>query len=97
MVYSQIYDYFEKNKLFSSSLHGYRQDRSTLTALLCLYDKWITAASNGQITGIVLVDFSAAFDLVNPQILLKKLKIYGIQDEMLNWIQSYLTDREQTV
>ena len=97
LVYSQIYDYFEKHKLFSSSLHGYRQNRSTLTALLCLYDKWITVTSNRQIPGIVLVDLSAAFNLGNPQILLKKLKIYIIQDEMLNWIQRYLTDREQTV
>ena len=53
--------------------------------------------SNRQIPGIVLVDLSAAFNLGNPQILLKKLKIYIIQDEMLNWIQRYLTDREQTV
>ena len=40
---------------------------------------------------------SAAFDLVDPGILLHKLKIYGLDDGMLQWIESYLTNRQQGV
>ena len=97
VVYEHIYDYFDRNKLFHPSLHGYRKGRSTMTALLSMYDKWVWAASNSQVSGVVLVDLSAAFDLVSPALLIQKLKIYGIDDDFATWILSYLTDRYQSV
>ena len=48
-----------------------------MTALLSMYDKWVKAATKGELTGIVLIDLSAAFDLGSPKILIEKLKIYG--------------------
>ena len=66
VMYELIYSYFDRNKLFHPSLHGYRKRRSTMTALLSMYDKWVLAASKGQVSGVVLVDLSAAFDLVSP-------------------------------
>ena len=72
LVYEQIYSYFERNKLFHPALHGYRRGRSTMTALLSMYEKWIMAASKGQVSGVVLVDLSAAFDLVSPALLIQK-------------------------
>ena len=80
VIYEHIYDYFSRNKLFHSSLHGYRGGRSTMTALLTMYDKWVKAASKSQVSGVVLVDLSAAFDLVSPSLLIQKLKIYGFED-----------------
>ena len=96
-VYEQIYGYFSRNKIFSPSLHGYRGGRSTMTALLTMYDRWVKAASRGQVTGVVLVDLSAAFDLVSPEILIQKLRIYGLKEDILAWISSYLTNRAQAV
>ena len=46
---------------------------------------------------MVLLDLSAAFDLVDPKILVKKLRIYGLEEEFICWILSYLTDRYQAV
>ena len=80
-VYEVIYSYFERNNLFHPSLHGYRRDRSTMTALLSMYEKWVKAATLGQVSGVVLVDLSAAFDLIMPEILIQKLKIYGLNDD----------------
>ena len=68
-----------------------------MTALLTMYDKWVKAASKGQFSGVVLVDLSAAFDLVSPELLIQKLKIYGFEDDIITWISSYLTDRFQSV
>ena len=97
VIYNQIYNYFSNNKIFHPNLHGYRQNRSTQTALLQMYDRWVKSASQGQVSGVILLDLSAAFDLVDHQILLKKLKIYGLDDDYLAWIESYLTDRYQAV
>ena len=97
IFYEHIYDYFDRNKLFHPSLHGYRKGRSTMTALLSMYDKWVLAASKGQVSGVVLVDLSAAFDLVSPSLLIKKLQIYGLEEDITTWITSYLTDRYQSV
>ena len=45
----------------------------------------------------LLLDLSAAFDLVDPELLVRKLRIYGLDEDFLAWIQSYLTGRQQAV
>ena len=97
IVYEQIYSYFSSNHLFHPNLHGYRKHRSTQTALLQMYDRWVRAASDGKLSGVVLLDLSAAFDLVDPDLLLQKLKAYGFDDDILLWVESYLSDRYQAV
>ena len=62
-----------------------------------MYDRWVRASSAGQLSGSVLLDLSAAFDLVDHELLIQKLTIYGLHDEFLQWIKSYLTDRYQAV
>ena len=97
VAYEQIYGYFSKNSILHSNLHGYRQNRSTSTALLTMYDRWIKSAAAGQITGKVMIDLSAAFDLVDHAILINKLKVYGVKNDFIQWIKSYLSQRYQAV
>ena len=97
VVYLQLYEYLSTNKLFHPNLHGYRKHRSTQTALLQMYDRWVRAAAAGKVSGVILIDLSAAFDLVDSNLLLKKLKIYGLDNDLLMWIESYLTERQQAV
>ena len=54
-------------------------------------------AKEGKINGVILLDLSAAFDLVDCNILVQKLKIYGLDEEFSEWVTSYLTDRKQAV
>ena len=103
VVYEQIYEYFTRNNLFHPNLHGYRGNRSTQTALLQMYDRWVRAAhgeghgQQGQLSGVVLLDLSAAFDIVDHSLLLQKLKVYGFDECFLAWVESYLTNRHQAV
>ena len=97
IIYEQIYSYFSSNQLFHPNLHGYRKNLSTQTALLQMYDKWVRAAAAGQLSGVVLLDLSAAFDLVDPDLLLQKLRAYGFDEDSLQWVHSYLTDRQPAV
>ena len=62
-----------------------------------MYDRWTRAAGSSKVSGVVLLDLSAAFDLVDPEMLINKLRIYGVQDDLILWISSYLTERYQAV
>ena len=97
IVYDQIYSYFTRNTLLQPNLHGYRSNRSTQTALLQMYDRWVRSAHEGKLSGVVLLDLNSAFDLVDPELLLKKLKIYGFEGHILEWLGSYMTHRHQAV
>ena len=60
-------------------------------------ESWIDAFEGGRTSGVYFLDMSAAFDIVDHSILLKKLELYGFDQVSLDWFQSYLTDRSQCV
>ena len=51
----------------------------------------------GDIIGSLFLDFRKAFDLVNHNILIKKLSIYKVSNSSLQWFISYLESRQQTI
>ena len=53
--------------------------------------------SQGKYTLGTFIDLSKAFDTVNHNILLEKLKAYGIESENLEWFRSYLSNRKQFI
>ena len=62
-----------------------------------MYDGWVEAAERGELTGVCMLDMSAAFDVVNHELLLKKLRLYGFNQTSLTWMTSYLSSRKQSV
>ena len=74
---------------------GFRPFHSTLTALLEATSDWSMNIDNGLINGVVFIDLKKAFDTIDHQIILQKLKNYGIDENSLTWFHSYLTDRTQ--
>ena len=67
------------------------------TALIQLYDLWSRGAEDKEFTAALLLDLSAAFDVVNHKILLQKLEVYNFSPSSLEWFKSYLEDRSQYV
>ena len=55
------------------------------------------AFSQGKYTLGVFIDLSEAFDTADHNVLLEKLKAYGIQSENLKWFGSYLSNRKQFI
>ena len=47
----------------------------------------------GKLSGLLLLDLQKAFDLVNFDILLRKLEHVGIKNTPLTWFRNYLNDR----
>ncbi len=48
---------------------------------------------SGDTVDLVFLEFSKAFDSVNHRFLIKNLKAYGIDDKVVNWIESFLKER----
>ena len=62
-----------------------------------MYDQWVEAYENDKLSAVVMLDLSAAFDVVDHEILIKKLEIYGFEECCTSWFESYLTERSQQV
>ena len=98
LVKNRLTEYLHQNNLTNSFQSAYTKFNSTETTLLTLHDHIIRAISQQQVTGLCLLDLSAAFDTVDHSILLQRLKSwFGINNTVLSWIQSYLFSRSFTV
>ena len=83
---------------FSEYQSGYRTGHSTETALLEVLDSVYTAADDKQLSVIIGLDLSAAFDTVQHDILLNRLRVeFGVTSTALSWLTTYITNREQYV
>ena len=76
---------------------GSKKKKSTYMALVILLDKISEALDYGECVVGVFLDFSKAFDTVDHDILLMKMKSYGIIDIAYDWFKSYVCDRVQYV
>ena len=65
--------------------------------MIQMYDSWVQAVDKGDLTGVCMLDMSAAFDVVDHGILLSKLKLYGFDEMALQWMEDYLSGRSQAV
>lgn len=97
VVSVQLTKYLEKEKILPILQSGFRSGRGTDTSLAHVTDDILTASDKGQGSILVLLDFSRAFDCLNTQLLLAKLRYYGISQTACSWFQSYLNDRQQYV
>ena len=53
--------------------------------------------NQGHFVGMVLLDLQKSFDIVDHGILLMKLKVLGLSQDVSRWFRSYLSDRQQLV
>ena len=96
-MYNRILNFLEKNNSLYETQYGFRPGRSCEHALLNAQNSILDSLNKRQISLLLLIDFSKAFDMVDHSILLKKLEHYGIRGLALTWIKSYLNDRKQYV
>jgi hypothetical protein len=91
-MYSRLNQHLIINNILATERYGFRKDRSTelINGILQAWN------SKLQVAGI-FCDLAKAFDCVNHDILIEKLKYYGVNETGINWIKSHLHSRRQRI
>ena len=97
VIYQQLYKYFEDSNVFYESQYGFRKGHSTELASLELVNRLLSKMDKGEVPVAIFIDLSKAFDTLDHDILLYKLKCYGLTGNSINLLKGYLTNRQQYV
>ena len=97
LVLQQMLEFIERNDIYKNTVSGFRKGFSTGSALLKLRDDIKKAMHSREISLVVLVDFSKAFDTIAHEVIITKLHEQGFSKSFLKWTLSYLSEREQFV
>ena len=97
VIFHQLLNYIDTNKLFYNDQYGFRPRHSTELAAVRFVTDLIKDMDNYKIPTTVLIDLSKAFDTLNHDILLSKLGYYGVSGVELRLLSNYLSDRVQYV
>ena len=97
LIRDHMVEFLVKHKLINTSQHGFLKARSCLTNLLCFLEEITKWVDDGSPVDFVYLDFHRAFDNVQHQRLLLKLKVHGIGNDVINWIEKWLTHKRQRV
>ena len=95
-VHNALYNCLYENDLIYIRQSGFRSKQSTETALIKI-DDLLFNLDNDRVSGMVLVDYRKAFDMIDHTLLLEKLEVYGLSRDSLQWFTSYSKDRRQLV
>ena len=92
IMYCRILDHLIKYNLLSTE-YGFRKGLKTDNAIYKLTTEIVNAMNNKEIVGGIFCDLEKAFDFVDHDILLSKLKLYGIKGKDHALYKSYLNNR----
>ena len=96
-VASSLSVFLRDNNLLYELQSAFRSGHSTETALIRLTDQILKNTDNDEVTGLVFIDFRKAFDVIDHELLLTKLFIYGATPSSVGWFKSYLSERKQFI
>ena len=97
IISSSILNHLFSNNLLLSSQFGFLPNRSSCSQLLWCLQDWYTSYCEENTQFVVYTDITKAFDSVSHTKLAVVLKSYGLDINVLYWIENFLTDRLQTV
>ena len=90
-------NFINKNNIFSDTQYGFRKNKSTESALIDFIDYVHNGLSNKENVGSIFMDLSKAFDVMDHSILKIKLENYGFRGKFLDYLMSFMKDREYFV
>ena len=97
IVHSHVMKHVDSHRILTDVQHGFRAKRSTVTQLIITIHDLVKTIQDNKSVHAAILDFSKAFDKVPHQRLLRKLEYYGIRENLLKWLESFLIGRTQLV
>ena len=73
---------------------GFRKSHEAQDLLVTMLEKWKKAVDKGEQVSVLFMDLSKAFDTINHDLLLAKLKAYGFSLNAVKLMYSYLKIRK---
>ena len=95
VIYNQINSFME-NKILKC-VTGFRKSHGTQHSLIVMLEKWKKVLGKEENMSAIFMDLSKAFDTINRDLLLAKLKAYDFSKQALSFMCSYLKNRRQRV
>ena len=96
IVNTQLRNFIEANNLYTENQYGFRGNLSTADAVEKVNREIIINQNMGKHVTATFLDLRKAFDVVNHNILINKLKYqYNFEDKTINWFKNYLHQRKQ--
>ena len=95
LVYDKMYAYFLNDDLLGDRQFCFRSLHSTALALSKVTNTSVLNLNSGRMSSVVLLDIQKSFDTAGYQILLDKLRCYGISGDQLVFLASYLNYHQQ--
>ena len=96
-VSSSLSVFLRDNNLLYELQSAFRSGHSTETVLIRLTDQILKNMDDDEVSGLVFIDFRKAFDVIDNELLLKELSIYGATLSSVAWFKSYLSVRKQFI
>ena len=94
IIHDQTQIFLDENNILYKYQSGFRKSFSTDSCLSYLYNKIATGFESGLFTGMILIDLQKAFDTINHDVLINKMKYIGFSEEAILWFKSYLSYRK---
>ena len=76
-------------------LTGFRKNHGSLRTLVKMIKTWNTKLNMGHKVSIIYMNLSKAFDSLNHELLIAKLKCYGLDQHAVEFFRSHLSNRYQ--
>ena len=97
VAHDQFMEYLTSRNRLSTKQSGNKKSHSTETSVIQTTDMTLSTIDKKQLTAVVLLDMSKAFDSINHNMLLVKLQDVGASPLAIQWFCSYLTSRYEVV
>ena len=96
IIKDHLLHYFNQNNFITSRQHGFRPFHSCVTQLIQVMEDWTSVLESGHQVDVVYLDLQKA-DRVPHARLISKVRSYGVNGKLLQWIEDFLSNRRQRV
>ena len=97
IIYNRMIEFIDQNNILSANQFGFRKGLSTESAIIQFINNVHNGLNKRHHTVAIFMDLSKAFDVLDHNILYKKLEHYGFRGKFLDLLTSFISNRNYFV